>query len=173
MIGKINYKRNVELYDELYYGKIINGQSVDYVSEMYYGLCRMGFNGCEVIAVHNALAYLKKPLPIYEIAYYMERFKMLMGILGCNPHRIGKALKHFGIDCGISRQIGNSEIFILSFWTGKRFMSSIHTVFCICRNKRIIVYNRYNNCSEAKTYYNSSAIAEKKKIIAVYAIKGA
>lgn len=173
MISRINYKHNIKLYDKLYYSKMINGQSVDYVSGMHYGLCRMSFNGCEVIAVHNTLVYLKKPLPIYEISYYMERFRLLIGIFGCNPYKIGRALKHFGIDYRRSGQIGNSEIFILSFWTGKRFLSSIHTVFCVHRNDDIIVYNMYNNYPKEKIYQNSSVIAEQKKIIAVYNIKGA
>lgn len=173
MICRNNYRHNISLYDESFSGRMINGQAVDYVCGMRYGLCRMSFNGCEVIAVNNALVYLKKAVPIYEISRYMERFRMLSGIFGCNPYKIGKALEHFGIECSYSRKIERSGIFIVSFWTGRRFLSSIHTVFCVSHNNVITVYNRYNNCTEAKTYRNSSSIAEQKKIIAVYTIKGA
>lgn len=172
MICGSNYGHNIRICDKSCYGRMINGQSVDYVSGMRYGLCNMSFNGCEVIAVHNALVYLKKPVPIYEIARYMERFRMLAGIFGCNPHKVGKALEHYGVRYEKSRNIVNSDVFVLSFWTGRRFLSSIHTVFCVRRKTGTVVYNRYNSCTEAKVYRNNSAIAEQKKIIAVYTVKG-
>ena len=172
MITENNYRYNMNLYKESFYGKFINGQAVDYVSGMRYGICRMSFNGCEVIAVHNALVYMKKPRPVYEISGYMEKFRMLAGFFGCNSHRIGNALRHFGIEYGKSRRIGKSEIFIVSFWTGRRFLSSIHTVFCIRNRNGILVYNRYNNCPDVVLCRNNTEIAEQKKIIAVYTIKG-
>lgn len=173
MIAGNNYRYNRRIYDRSQYGRMINGQSVDYVSGMRYGLCRMSFNGCEVIAVHNALAYLKKYRPVYEISYYMERFTMLAGIFGCNPLKIGKALEHYGVKYDKLRNIPRTGAVIVSFWTGRRFLSSIHTVFCVCRNDGITVYNRYNNCPEAVYCRSGSEITEHKKIIAVYNIKGA
>lgn len=172
IISKKNYKHNVRIYDKSQYGRMINGQAVDYVSGMYYGLCRMSFNGCEVIAVHNALVYLKKPLPIYEIARYMERFRVLAGFFGCNVYKVGKALEHFGVKCESSRKIGNAEVFIVSFWTGRRFLSSIHTVFCVRQKNGILVYNVYNNCPDVRICRNNSDVAEPEKVIAVYTIKG-
>ena len=172
MITEKNYRYNLNLYKKSFYGRMINGQAVDYVSGMRYGICSMSFNGCEVIAVHNALVYMKKVRPIYEIARYMERFRMLAGFFGCNPHKVGKALEHFSIEYKKSRQIGKSEIFIVSFWTGRRFFSTIHTVFCIRHENGIIIYNRYNNCPDVRFCRNNSEIAEQKKIIAVYTIKG-
>lgn len=172
MICGNNYRYNIRFYNKSCYGKMINGQAVEYVSEMRYGLCNMSFNGCEVIAVHNALVYLKKTVPIYEISRYMEKFRMLIGILGCNPHKIGKALEKYEVSYKKSRNIGNADTFILSFWTGKRFLSSIHTVFCVRQKNGTVVYNRYNSCREARVYRDNSAIAEQKKIIAVYSIKG-
>ncbi|MDE6779895.1 MAG: hypothetical protein K2J40_00335 [Ruminococcus sp.] len=173
MICDNNYRHNIKLCDDDFSGRMINGQAVNCVSGMRYGLCRMSFNGCEVIAVYNALVYLKKSRPIYEVARYMERFRMLIGIFGCSPYKIGKALEHFGVECSFSRKISDSGTFIVSFWTGRRFLSSIHTVFCIRTENSITVYNRYNNCPETKTYRNNEDIAEHKKIIAVYTIKGA
>ncbi|MCM1505640.1 MAG: hypothetical protein NC177_00675 [Ruminococcus flavefaciens] len=172
MISENNYRHNIQIYDKLQYGRMINGQAVDYVSEMRYGLCRMSFNGCEVIAVHNALVYLKKTVPMYEVSHYMESFRMLAGIFGCNPFKIGKALEYFGIKCISDRTILNPEVFIMSFWTGKCFFSSIHTVFCVRTKKGITVYNRYNNCPYARIYRNISEIAIPEKIIAVYTIRG-
>lgn len=172
MITENNYRNNLNLYKKSFYGRMINGQAVDYVSGMRYGICRMSFNGCEVIAVHNALVYIKKAHSICEISQYMEKFRMLAGFFGCNPHKVGNALGHFGVKYEKSRKIDNSEIFIVSFWTGRRFLSTIHTVFCVRNKNGIIVYNRYNNCPDVRLCRNNSDVAGQKKIIAVYTIKG-
>ena len=172
MITENNYRYNKNLYKKAFYGRMINGQGVDYVSEMRYGICRMSFNGCEVIAVHNALVYMRKAYPVYEISRYMERFRMLAGFFGCNPYRIGEALGYYGIKYEKSRQIGNSEIFIVSYWTGQRFFSTIHTVFCIRKNNGILVFNRFNDCPDVVFCRNNSEIAKHNKIIVVYTIKG-
>lgn len=172
MITEKNYRKNSNLYEKSFYGRMINGQAVDYVSGMRYGICRMSFNGCEVIAVHNALVYLQKARPVYEIARYMERFRMLAGFFGCNPFKIGDALEHFGVKYKKSGRIGSPELFIVSFWTGRRFMSTIHTVFCVHERNGILVWNRYNNCPDVRFYRNNSEFIGQKKIIAVYTIKG-
>lgn len=172
MITENNYRNNSNLYEKSFYGRMINGQAVDYVSGMRYGICRMSFNGCEVIAVHNALVYLKKARPVYEIARYMERFRMLAGFFGCNPFKIGKALDYFGVEYVKSRKIENSGVFIVSFWTGRHFLSTIHTVFCVRNKTGILVYNQYNNCPHVRLCRNNAEIAGQKKIIAVYTIKG-
>ena len=151
---------------------MINGQGVGYVAEMRYGICDMSFNGCEVIAVHNALVYMKKARPVYEVSGYMERFRMLAGFFGCNPHRTGDTLRHYGIKYKKSRRIGNAEIFIVSFWTGMPFLSAIHTVFCVRKNNVIQIYNRYNNYPDVSYCMDNMQIADDKQIIAVYSIKG-
>lgn len=173
MITASNYRYNSNLYRKSFYGRMINGQAVAYVSGMRYGICRMNFNGCEVIAVHNALVYMNKARPVYEIARYMERFRMLAGFFGCNPYKIGKALEHFGVECRKSHRIGNSGAFIVSFWTGRRFFSTIHTVFCVLNKNGILVWNRYNNSPDVRRYRNIHEFIGQKKIIAVYTIKGA
>ena len=172
IIRKNNYRHNIIKSKNFQDGQMINGQAVGFVSEMRYGLCHMSFNGCEVISVYNALVYLKRTVPLCEIAFYMERFKLLSGIFGCNPFKVGKALEHYGIECVHSKTIGSAEIFIVSFWTGKRFLSSIHTVFCTRSADGINIYNRYNNCSDVKICRENSEIASPEKVIAVYIIKG-
>lgn len=172
IIRKNNYRHNVMKSQDFPEGQMINGQALNTVSEMRYGLCHMSFNGCEVISVYNALAYLKRTVPLCEIAFYMEKFKVLLGIFGCNVFKVGKALRHYGIDCVHSKEIGSAEIFIVSFWTGKRFMSSIHTVFCTRSEDGINIYNKYNNCPDIRTCKENSEIASPEKIIAVYIIKG-
>lgn len=168
---KYNFRHNTECADTPELGKMINGQALGAVSEMRYGICRMSFNGCEVIAVHNALVYLGIPQPIAEIAFYMERFKMLLGFFGCSPFKLGRALKHFGAESVKAKSPGYAEAFIITFWTGKPFLSSIHTVFCIRTDKGITVYNRYNSSHSAELFKNLEAVAGKRKTIAVYILK--
>ena len=155
---RYNLRHNTERTASPEVGRMINGQALGAVSKLRYGICRMSFNGCEVIAVHNALVYLGIPKPLTDIAFYMERFRVLMGFFGCNAYKLGKALKHFGA-------------FIITFWTGRRLLSSVHTVFCIRKENGIEVYNRYNSSHGAELCVSMDEVAAKKKTIAVYSIE--
>ena len=119
---RYNLHHNTETVSQPEYNKMINGQGLGAVSEMRYGICRMSFNGCEVIAVHNALVCLGKPQHLSDIAFYMERFRVLMGFFGCNAYSLGRALKHFGADCKRSRSADGAKSFIITFWTKKPFL---------------------------------------------------
>ncbi|MBR1738945.1 MAG: hypothetical protein IJ737_01520 [Ruminococcus sp.] len=153
---------------------MINGQALGVVSRLRYGLCPMSFNGCEVISVYNAMQYLGKPCNIADIALYMERFRVLIGFFGCNVYRIGKALTHFGAEWKrIRRKVpGDTAAFIISFWTGRRLLSSVHTVFCIRKPHGILVYNRYNSCGTVQLCRSMEELAGKYPLIAAYAVTG-
>lgn len=170
MIKKFNVRHNTGRVTPPETGKMINGQALGEISQMRYGLCRMSFNGCEVIAVHNALVYLGIPRPAAEIAAYMERFRMLFGIFGCSPYKIGKALAHFGASFQRRKLPEDAEAFIMIFWTKRPFLSSIHTVFCTREKNGVRVYNVYNNCAEARLYKDTASFAGKRRPIAVYAV---
>lgn len=152
--------------------RMINGQGVGDVSRLRYGICPMSFNGCEVISVYNALRYIGKPQPLQEVAFFLERYKVLLGFFGCNVYRLGKALEHFGAEYErIKIPADSDEAFIVSFWTGKRFLSSIHTVFCVRERGRIRIYNRYNSCPTVRYAKTEQEIFGRHKPIALYAIK--
>jgi hypothetical protein len=170
MIKKYNVRHNTGRVIQPETGKMINGQALGEVSKLRYGLCRMSFNGCEVIAVHNALVWLGMPRPVAEIARYMERFRMLIGFFGCSPYKIGKALRYFGADCERRDYPGDADAFIVTFWTKRPFLSSVHTVFCIRDNDGILVYNIYNDCPEARHYSSLRDFAGDRRPIAVYAL---
>jgi hypothetical protein len=131
----------------------------------------MSFNGCEVIAVHNALVYLNMPQKLTEVAFYMERFRLLMGFFGCNVYMLGRALAHFEALCPRIKSIDGVEAFIITFWTKQPFLSSIHTVFCVKTAGGIKVYNRYNNVDTTYLCANVEEIAGKRPPIAIYKIK--
>ncbi len=173
MMSKRNYNRNINMAQPLF-GEMINGQALGSVSKLRYGLFPMSFNGCEVISVHNALVYLGRPAAICEIARYMEKFKVLLGLFGCNVYRIGKALEHFGVKYDVVKKIEETEnagAFIISSWTGRRLLSSVHTVFCVRKQGKIHVFNRFNGCGDVKVYDSPETIFKGRKMIRIYIIK--
>ncbi len=167
MLRKKNYRRNRSA------GKIsgyINGQALGTVSQCRYGLCSMSFNGCEVIAVYNALIYLGKSVPLPDIALYMERCRVLIGFFGCNIFRSGKILAHFGAHSRRCKAPGEADAFIMSYWTGRRLLSSIHTVFCIRTENGIEVFNSYNICPHTEICPTWESICGKGRPIVIYTI---
>ena len=151
------------------------GQRVGILPEFRYGLCSMAFNGCEVIAVYNALLYLGKPALLCDISFFMEKYKMLFGLFGCNPYALikypafsetgSRAVKDF-------KQLENAKAFIITFWCKKRFLSHIHTVFCVQQeNGDITAYNRYSSSAEPYIYKSLSDMIGDRKIISAYIIE--
>ncbi|MBQ5335345.1 MAG: hypothetical protein J6Z45_05295 [Oscillospiraceae bacterium] len=134
--------------------RLINGQSLGDVAQMKFGLSTMSYSGCEVIAVYNALLLAGIPQPLPDIARYMERFRVLGGFWGTNFLALGRCLKRFGLPAKRVRRrrklaaaIGAGKICLMVYWTGRRFLSPVHTV-CICQagEGEIAVCNEYNNC---------------------------
>lgn len=152
---------------------MINGQGLGEVSELKYGLFPVSFNGCEVIAVYNALEYLGKSFDIYEVLRFMKRYCVFFGLFGGNIYCLDKALKHFGAESERAKSADCYEAFIISSWTGRRFLSTVHTVFCVRISCGIRVYNRYNNCPHSVIYKTDDIknIFGGNKPLAVYCIK--
>ena len=165
---RYNLRHNSERVEQPEFGKMINGQAKGRVSSLRYGICSMGFNGCEVIAVHNALVYLGKPQPLKDVAFFMERFRVLMGFFGCNAFSLGKALEHFGAAYVRVKSVDDANAFIMTVWTRYPFLSMIHTVFCVREAGVIKVYNRYNNVCTTEICRNVEELAKKRCIIAIY-----
>lgn len=163
------YRRNRSLED-FADNEYINGQALGTVSKMRYGLCPMSFNGCESIAVYNAMIYLGEKHRLCDIALRLERFRMFFGIIGCNPRRIGRVLAEYGADYRITDNSAKAEAFIISYWTGRRFLSSIHTVFCIRKDDGVHVFNQYNNSDRVYLISSAEELTGNRKPIAVYII---
>ena len=166
--GRHNYRHNRALEAGLQQGEMINGQGLGAVSRMKYGLCRMSFNGCECIAVYNALVYLGLKPSLSEVALRLERYKMLFGLFGCDPHRLGRVLMQYGADFRKTEAPGTAEAFIISYWTGRRFFSSIHTVFCTRCGDTIKIYNRYNNLAEVYCCRSAAELTGGQKPVSAY-----
>lgn len=169
-LAERNLRHNRECSNTLPKSGMINGQGLGAIPELRYGLCRMSFNGCSCIAVYNALEYLGKTQPLADIVFYMERFRVLGGFFGCNAFKIGKALRHFGAVPQTDSDIEKAEAFVVCFWTGKIFLSSLHTVFCVRENNEIIVYNRYNNRGSVKRYKTLMELTNKRKPVSAFVL---
>ena len=85
--------------------------------------------------------------------------------------RLGKALERYGAAYERISEIGDTPAFIISFWTGRPFLSAAHTVFCTQEGGRIKVYNRYNNCNTVRYAKTPEDIFGKHKPLVIYAIK--
>lgn len=169
--ARYNLLHNEKLEKEPDCSKMINGQGLGIVSQMRYGRFFMNRNGCENIAIYNALVYLGLSHTLSEITFFMERYKIMFGVFGCNPLKIGKGLRRYGAVFERSANPQNADAFIISFWTGKRFFSQLHTVFCVNEKDGLAVYNRYNNVSEVCRYKSYHEFIEKRKIITAYIFK--
>jgi len=168
----MNIRNRNKIHNRNYAGKIrgmINGQATGVIPELRYGLFSMSYNGCEVIAVYNALAYMNKNTSLDEVAYIMEKHRILLGIFGCSPYcfdKLGNLIRAERI-----RSIDGIRMFIISFWNDVPFLSGIHTVFCTSGKNGIIVYNRYNQDTNKRMYPDFESFKNGRKIISAYAVK--
>lgn len=135
---------------------LINGQSLGAVSGMKFGLAAVRLSGCEIIAVYNALMLSGKPQPFREIACYMERYRVLAGFWGTNIFALGRCTGKFGVQAERVRQrsaleyaLTEGKICLFVYWTGKRLLSSIHTVCMQAKGDQLWIYNASNRCGHA------------------------
>lgn len=160
------YNREIPLPDGT-----INGQGLGAVSGMKFGLSVMARSGCEVIAVYNALLLHQKPVPLPEIARYMERFRVLWGFWGTNILALGRCLKRFGLSARrvrhraeIARALAAGETVVCVYWCGRRLCSSIHTVVLRASGEALSVYNAYNRCGHVYRTKTTDYLQKKKMI---------
>ena len=122
----------------------INGQGLGTLAKLPYGAWNMGNNGCEVIAVYNALLALHRPQPLPEIAAALEKGGLLFnGFGGTNLSAVAAYLHAQGVEVTVLRRrerqaydaaLRASDCAILSYWTGAKLRradgswNTLHTV---------------------------------------------
>ena len=122
----------------------INGQGLGALAALPYGAWNMGNNGCEVIAVYNALLALRRPVPLPEIAAALERRGLLFnGFGGTNLSAVAAYLRAQGVEVTVLRRrerarydaaLAVADCAILSYWTGAKLRradgswNTLHTV---------------------------------------------
>ena len=170
-----NYNRH---YDK--FKSYISGQGVGTISRLKFGFFRMYYNGCEVIAIYNALWLRNRRIPISEIAFEMEvnGASTLFGVFGSNPYFIGFYLNAYKVKFNMELSVAKlykykkeNGVYIISFWTGKMFLSPIHTVAVQYRRGKFVVYNRYDNLTDLYSYYSFESIFKSGRFIVGYYLK--
>ena len=103
-------------------------------SSFRYGNYSVDYNGCEIIAVHNARYLMDLETSLSGVIdVFFENDAMLLsitnGCFGSDPYKIGSVLEYYGMSYEMVKQNEwtRSGIYILSYWTEK-FPHQIHTV---------------------------------------------
>ena len=140
-------------------GSYIYGQGVGYVAKLKYGCKTLSYNGCEIIAMYNALIKLGKTKPIYDIIFDAETKGGLWldGLFGTFPNYIGTYLKQLGIKTKkyymaktIDKNKKKGDIFIVVY---NHTVAMLHAVMVeVISKKEILVYNDYNTATKAIKY---------------------
>ena len=123
---------------------LLNGQDLPPLSQLPYGAWRMGCNGCEVIAVYNALLALGRPEPLHAVAAELEEKGLLFnGFGGTNLPAVAAFFRRRGIGLTLLRRrdrrsydaaFAAADCAVLSYWTGPklrradRHWNTLHTV---------------------------------------------
>ena len=175
MIEKLNFKHNseIELPDDF-----INGQGVGPVSEMKYGICTMAWNGCEMIAIYNAMRKLGKKVELRDVAREMYPISQVaLGFFGSNVYVLGRYFKKRGIPYtstlsynNFFNQLKEHKCGICSFWNRRVLFGSLHTVMVEFKDGEYVVYNRSNGKTEPVGLPFRGMLTKKKLFIIGYLI---
>ena len=143
----------------------IFGQGLPEVANLKYGNYPISYNGCELVAIYNALVNLDAPVDFKEIIEKAENMKgvrwnilWLKAVFGTKPKGIGRLLKHYGRKITATKKrkefggmLSPGGTYILTFFNG-HIWKGIHTVMFVCGNKGIRVFNHYSNDLKAREY---------------------
>lgn len=151
MLEKPNYKfnKNMPMPD-----RFINGQALGMVSQLRYGLFPMSYNGCEIIAVYNYMRLHGVKTNMADLALEIyPKGSVLMGLFGSNPYMLRHYFQKRGMsEYGITdyerfkREFPKAGSAIISFWTKRPLLSSLHTVAVESKeNGGVRVYNYSNS----------------------------
>ncbi len=162
MLERFNYNHNKYFEKDLPAG-MINAQASGTVANYRYGFFSFGWCGCEIIGIYNLLKMYGKPQPLGEIAKEVYRYgSVLCGFFGTNVYVLSHYFKKHNIPVTTIKKKSNflkyapkGKYGVISFWTGKVMMSSIHTVaYRVTEDGRITVYNRFNGREYDHVYDN-------------------
>lgn len=133
---------------------LIENQVTDEFRKKKYGLFPMSFNGCEIIAVHNALELAGYETDIDRLINLFKRkhLMVLCGLFGSNIFRIHKILEALHISCQkvkLSETVDDG-IYIVSFWNRRPPFHGIHTVVTRVSNGIPETYNLYSKAGYLK-----------------------
>lgn len=166
--------------------RYIFGQGLPDVADIRYGKYPVSYNGCELVAVYNALVNLDAQKDFREIIKDAERIKGvcwsffgMKAIFGTKPKGIGKLLKHYGRKIASARRrsrfngmLAPDGTYIVTFFN-RHIWEGIHTVMFVCdRDRSISVFNYCNNAVKAGLYESlDSYLSLQGKPIVLYKVE--
>lgn len=184
----ITYKyNNNKKYDT---NDFIYGQKSSGVKDMKYGMQNISENGCELIAIYNAIKMSSNSWQpnlsdiIYEFElnpstkYWLDMTNS--GVFGTQPQELGGYLNYHNYLYEYTEQINvleswkkNGRIFIVSFWCSDSVFDGLHTIAVMINNcGRCVTFNRFGNDVAIREYNSFDEIltngSKKGKFICGY-----
>ena len=177
MLEKRNYEHNRRIdLRSAYPDGFINGQGVGAVSGMMYGIKPMSWNGCEMIAIYNAMTALGRPADLAEISLEMyPKSSVAFGFFGSNPYLLDRYFKVHGVPYrkiydynAFFNELPRSVCGVLSFWNRRRLFGSLHTVMARWEDGKITIYNKSNGRNHPVPHESRELVTVKKLFIVGY-----
>ena len=175
MLERLNYAHNskITLPDDY-----INGQGEGEVAKMKYGICTMAWNGCEMIALCNAMRAIGRKVELRDVAREMYPVSQVaMGFFGSNVYVLGHYFKKHGVKYSSTlsyndffNQLKEHRIGVCSFWNRRILFGSLHTVAVEFKDGCYVVYNKSNKKTEPVPLKFRGMLTSKKLFIKGYLI---
>lgn len=133
---------------------------------MQYGTHCVDYNGCELIAVYNALFQLGDRHALAGIIYDARTTGGVSwgpgAVWGSHPDQLASLLTQYGHNytftedrSAFNGMLSVGSTYIVSFWN-EGFAKGLHTVmFNMVADNKIEVYNYYTDSSSVTTFYAS------------------
>ncbi len=150
-------QRNLAFNQQFEINGLINGQGVPPVASMRYGIVNVGWSGCGIIAVYNALLLLGNAHCFFDVIVWGDlKASTIFGLFGTSPRKAKVLFRHLGYTVNtvldkkqFDAQAQKADICLFTFWNQKGSLRrGIHTV-CVQYNSGFLnVYNLSNSLSE-------------------------
>lgn len=150
-------KRNLAFNHQFKINGLIHGQCVPPVASMHYGMVNIGWSGCGIIAVYNALFLLGNPHCFYDVISWGDlKASTIFGLFGTSPRKAKILFRQLGYTVNtildknqFDAQAQKADICLFTFWNQRGSLRrGIHTV-CVQYNSGLLnVYNLSNFSSE-------------------------
>lgn len=128
--------------------RLINDQHGATGVSFHFGRRRASYNGCEAIAIHNALTLLGRSSTLGGVIINIQKSGAMwrLGEWGSDPCRLGCVLKRrYGIKTThffSPKKLLKDGVYIISYWnTPDRLYDGLHTVALSCENGALRVFN--------------------------------
>lgn len=174
-----NYEYNIDYWikNGLDSDVLINGQALLPQSKLRLGDYSFEHNSCEVIATYNALQLLGIETGICELALEFEinAFYIKGGYFGSDPKRISRLFdemeltyEKLNILSEAETAIQTENVMIISFWTGERMNSTIHTIAVQKQGDIIFAFNYYSDSDIVNKFNTIEEMIPKDSLIIAY-----